>query len=118
MNALTVAAPKLSMLIPRLASDQDGEVVAVARAIGRVLASHRLDWHDLAAGIARDRAPPGVIALRRVADDLCRVADRLSPRERAFLDNAVALLAAFRDLTPKQEKWLRDLHQIDCRGAA
>ena len=118
MNALTVAAPKLSMLIPRLASDQDGEVVAVARAIGRVLAASNLDWHDLAAGIARDCAPPGVIALRRVADDLCRVADRLSPRERAFLDNAVALLTACSALSPRQEKWLRDLHQIDCRGAA
>ena len=53
MNALTVAAPKLLMLIPRLASNQDGEVVALVRTIGRVLRASNLDWHDLAAGIAR-----------------------------------------------------------------
>lgn len=116
MNALTVVTPKLSLLIPRLASDQDGEIVAVVRAIGRVLAASKLDWHDLAAGIAADRAPPVNIALGKVADDLRRVADRLSPRERAFLGNATALLTARCTLTAKQEKWLRDLHLIHVGG--
>jgi hypothetical protein len=39
-------------LIPRLATDQDGEVVATARAIQRTLGSAGLDYHDLAASIA------------------------------------------------------------------
>ncbi|WP_237482647.1 hypothetical protein [Lichenibacterium dinghuense] len=47
--AFTPIADRLSKLIPRLASDQAGEVVATAAAIGRTLAGAGLDWHDLAA---------------------------------------------------------------------
>jgi hypothetical protein len=45
-------ADKLGLLIPRLASDHDGEVVATARAIQRTLAAEKLDLHDLAATLA------------------------------------------------------------------
>jgi hypothetical protein len=45
---LTTIAPKISSLIPLLGSDQDGEVVATARAIKRVLATANLDLYDLA----------------------------------------------------------------------
>jgi hypothetical protein len=41
-------APKVAKLLPLLASPHDGEVVATARAIGRVLATSGLDWHALA----------------------------------------------------------------------
>ncbi len=41
-------AERLGKLIPRLASDHDGEVVATVTAIGRTLQGARLDWHDLA----------------------------------------------------------------------
>jgi hypothetical protein len=41
--------PTLSKLIPRLASNHDGEVVATVRAIERVLKSAGRDLHDLAA---------------------------------------------------------------------
>ena len=44
-----ISSAKLALLIPRLASDQDGEVVATARAIIRTLAARGLDLHDLAA---------------------------------------------------------------------
>ncbi|SFK79182.1 hypothetical protein [Methylocapsa palsarum] len=47
MSVLT-AESKITKLIPRLASDFDGEVVATARAIGRALKSAGLDWHDVA----------------------------------------------------------------------
>ncbi|MCO5132450.1 MAG: hypothetical protein M9932_18165 [Xanthobacteraceae bacterium] len=51
MNALAPVAPKLAKLIPRLASDHDGEVVATVRAIRRTLESAGLDLHALAAGL-------------------------------------------------------------------
>lgn len=38
---------RLSKIIPLLSSDQPGEVVAAAAAVGRVLAEARLDWHWL-----------------------------------------------------------------------
>ncbi|MCJ2110276.1 hypothetical protein MKK64_03475 [Methylobacterium sp. E-025] len=41
-------AAKLAKMLPRLASEHDGEVVAAARAIGRTLATAGLDWHALA----------------------------------------------------------------------
>lgn len=40
---------KLAKMLPLLASDQDGEVVATAAAIGRVLAGAGASWHDVAA---------------------------------------------------------------------
>jgi hypothetical protein len=44
-------------MIPRLASPFDGEVVATARAIDRVLTSHGLDWHYIARRINTPLAP-------------------------------------------------------------
>lgn len=43
--------PRLAKLLPLLASDQDGEVIATARAIGRTLASAGSDFHALAAAL-------------------------------------------------------------------
>jgi hypothetical protein len=48
---LTVIAPKLANLIRRLSSDQDGEVVATARAMTRMLAGIGADIHDVSARI-------------------------------------------------------------------
>ncbi len=45
-------AERLGKLIPRLASDHDGEVVATVAAIGRTLQGAGLDWHDLAKRVA------------------------------------------------------------------
>ncbi|MGU3387227.1 hypothetical protein ACLBYG_22145 [Methylobacterium sp. D53M] len=53
-------AEKLSKLIPRLATDQDGEKVATVHAIQRVLNAAGLDFHDLAAELTKpsyDHAP-------------------------------------------------------------
>ena len=46
LNSATFAG--VAKLLPLLASDQDGEVLATARAIGRKLASAGLDLNDLA----------------------------------------------------------------------
>jgi hypothetical protein len=50
MSALApIPGAKLALLIPRLASNHDGEVVATARAIYRTLEAAGRDFHDLAA---------------------------------------------------------------------
>lgn len=41
-------AEKIAKMIPMLGSGMDGDVVAAARAIGRVLESNSLSFHDLA----------------------------------------------------------------------
>jgi hypothetical protein len=46
---------QIAKMLPRLASDFDGEVVATARALERILKSAGKDWHDLGAHIT---APP------------------------------------------------------------
>lgn len=51
MAALSDLAPRLSKLIPRLASDHEGEVVATVAAIRRTLENGGLDLHALADAI-------------------------------------------------------------------
>ena len=48
MTGLTPIRDKLAALLPRLASDQPGEVAATAAAITRQLSKAGADWHDLA----------------------------------------------------------------------
>ena len=48
-TGLSAIGPRLAKLLPLLASDQPGEVVATARAIGQTLQRGGMDWHDLAA---------------------------------------------------------------------
>lgn len=52
-SAFAGIAEKLGKLIPRLASNHDGEITATVAAIGRTLATARLDWHDLAQRVAQ-----------------------------------------------------------------
>ena len=47
--SLSTIGPRLAKLLPLLSSDQPGEVVATARAIGQTLRRGGMDWHDLAA---------------------------------------------------------------------
>jgi len=57
MTAIEPLRPRLAKLIPRLASDQDGEVIATVRAIARVLQTAGLDFHDLAQAVSGAPAP-------------------------------------------------------------
>jgi len=122
MNALAPVAPRLSKLLPVLASDRDGEVVATARAIDRTLKSAGLSWHDLAAVLVVPTAPPDP-PRQNMADDiddgppplddvrgwrfLARSAldfrSRMSNREIDFCKN---MAGADRPLTQKQADWL------------
>jgi hypothetical protein len=50
---------RLVDLVPRLASDAPGEIVATAAAAGRVLAAQEYDWHDMCALITSiSEVPP------------------------------------------------------------
>lgn len=49
---------KILPLLPSLSSDQDGEVVAAARAIGRVLKANGQDWHDIVTVLEPHTAAP------------------------------------------------------------
>ena len=70
MNALAPISDKLDPLVRRLASDEDGEVVACVRAISRQLENAGLSFHDLADRLtvpdsAADSDVPPVFRLRR-----------------------------------------------------
>jgi hypothetical protein len=77
---MSVAAPsstltkRLEKLIPLLASNHDGEVIATARAIGSALAAEGFDIHDLAGSlipyIAKREAVSATIAPPPVFDAL------------------------------------------------
>lgn len=58
---------RLAKLLPRLASDQNGEVAATAAAITRTLKTAGLDWHDLAAAIPTGDAAHNVQGSERAA---------------------------------------------------
>lgn len=119
---------KLGKLIPRLATEHDGEVVATARAIGRTLQSAGLDWHDLTQALTMPLpAPKPAGAPRQPADDTdpesidpadwyamakwARDNDdgRLSDKERTFVHDLAAPLRMRRGFNPsaKQAEWLR-----------
>lgn len=112
---------KLSRLIPRLASDADGEVVATVRAIQRVLAAEGCDLHDLAAALTTAPEPQVRIVYRdrpvqkppwaRVAEWCCERSDQLRPREREFVHDMADELGLFGgEPTEKQAAWLRSIY--------
>ena len=102
---------KLKALIPRLASTHDGEVVATARAIERILQRFGCDWHDLVSVIApapaaKQQRPDfeDSVSWRSTAEFCADRAVRLSDKEQKFVFD---LLAHWRGgLTVKQAAWL------------
>jgi hypothetical protein len=106
MNALKPIAPQLSKLVRMLSSSHDSEIVATARAIDRVLRSHRLDWHDLAQAICLPALAIHPCDDADWRDLLAFCASRmncLNSREREFLRS----IAHWRgNLTERQRLWL------------
>jgi hypothetical protein len=107
--------PKLTKMILVLSSDQDGDVIATARAVGRLLKVNGYDWHDLAASL---RSTPVVqfptADWRRNVRFCASHAALLTGRERDF----IATLTRWRGSpTDKQLKWLSDITSR-LRGAA
>jgi hypothetical protein len=114
-SGLTTIALQLGKLLPLLGSNHDGEVVATARAIRRLLQGTGHDWHDLVSALHLPAARSH--ACRDWRDDLAHCAatiDLLSEREREFLRS----LAHWRgEPSPKQLDWLAAIASR-LRGAA
>jgi hypothetical protein len=102
--ALAVVAPRIGQLIRLLGSDQDGEVVAAARALGRTLASVNEDFHSLATIV--ERSAPAARQCddhRAMARWILNSGARLTPKEWAFVAD---MANRFGSLSERQEAWL------------
>jgi hypothetical protein len=103
MNILPATLiPTLGKLIPRLASNHDGEVVATVRAIERVLKSAGRDLHDLAACLGApandsDKSTVWWCYHRR---------HLLSQGDQRFIEGVTEQRSP---LSPRQLKWLNDI---------
>ena len=118
---------KLGKLIPRLASDHDGEVLGTVAAIRRTLAAQRLDLHDLVRSLEEPRERVTVVyrdRLKRADPEYRPLAEWMeiadccetfihffSTKERAFIRDMYHRLRAGQRPTPKQGAWLLALHR-------
>jgi hypothetical protein len=122
MTLPATLATKLKLLIPRLASEFEGEIVATIRAINRTLRSAKLDWHDLAQAISDEPRPEIVFVYRdrpsREPDTWLTIArycrdnalkGRLSAKEREFIHDMCRRLVCGGKPTERQANWLRTL---------
>jgi hypothetical protein len=117
--------PIIAKLIPRLASEHDGETIAVRDAIAHALSRHRLDWHDLARACMSARplpaASPKPCATPAFGDmaRACRDLDdgRLTDRERVFVAE-MCRLGFSRQPSPRQAEWLSSIFDRLQRRAA
>src|SRR5271163_2457716 len=130
---------KIQKLLRLLSSNNDGEIVAAARAIVRVLEAEGTDIHELVARV--EGRKPSQAEAQRIYDEAFRrgkdaaAADRgfsdvggssfygmaceimgrgdgrLSPKEQRFVDD-MTRWCAHREPSEKQAKWL---HAIYCR---
>lgn len=112
MAAIATVAPKLSKLIPRLATDHAGEVVATVDAIKRTLAAAGLDFHALAAAVS---TTPATISEPTTWKDLavwCRNngQTRLSLKEFMFVSDMAHRLVCNGRPTDRQAEWLRSIY--------
>ncbi len=121
MTALAPVVPKIAKLIPRLASNHDGEVVATVHAIRRVLEGAGLDLHVLAASL--DEQPATASDLPSTWLELatwCRNIGqhRLTLKEFCFVSDMAHALVCDGEPTEKQAAWLRAIYAKLRRGAA
>jgi hypothetical protein len=104
------ASTKIAKLLPMLASDKDGEVVATVHAIGRTLKNAGSDWHALAAVLTNSAPAPEPepqswheMALWCQRNDF----GRLTLHERDFINN---MCGWRRPMTARQQNLLHDIH--------
>ena len=113
MTTLVRFPTQVSKLIPRLASDHDGEVVATARAIDRTLKAAGADWHDVAAACERmrdERADGHETFWHHVAVWCRDCRARLSPQEFFFVRDMAARLVLGGQPSERQANWLRSIY--------
>jgi hypothetical protein len=78
---------KLAKLIPRLASNHDGEVIGTVAAIRRVLTSEGRDLHDLAAALTESHRERPDLSPSAYELYLHREYRRRAERESAWFKN-------------------------------
>jgi hypothetical protein len=123
MSNIAVVAPKLSKLIPLLSSDRDGEVIAAVRAIDRTLKSAGLDLYDFAKAVTAPKTivvyggsdepepAPQPTSLRDIAVWLrTHVATRMNYKEQQFVSEMATRLTMGRQVSEKQQNWLRNIY--------
>jgi len=122
MSDMAVVAPKLSKLIPMLATDHDGEVIATVRAISRTLKGAGMDFHNLVEALGEHKqtyTPPTKApaptsqptSLRDIAIWLrTHAAHRMNYKEQKFVMDMASRLSAGQQASTKQANWLRSLH--------
>ena len=116
MTALTPISDKLAILIPRLGSDRDGEIVATAAAITRQLSKAGADWHDLADRLTSAPAAPAETSETMVFYDYLTAVEwllatdcgELSARDIGFCEDMRGILYRW-PAKPKQAAWLGSL---------
>jgi len=124
---------RVALLIPRLASDFDGEVVATVKAIGRALTGERRDWHWLA-DIIREPGQADPAPSQKRAPQPKRTTPMsdwrkvlrhcelygigcLSERDIEFVSTIARSKPKY--LSPAQQEWLGDIAaRLGMRGAA
>jgi hypothetical protein len=111
MSALAVVAPRIGQLIRMLGSDQDGEVVAAARALGRTLAGAGEDFHSLADAVESSAIETRPLQRRpenwrTSARWLINSGAYLSPKERAFAHQMAGWTS---EPSERQAQWLEAL---------
>ena len=116
MSDLRPIAPDLAKMIPLLSSDQPGEVVATAQAIGRKLSAVGCDFHDLAAAIVtlpvpHDPPPVPDPSIDEMVKRLAAIADTLPSKHREFVLTMARYCACERRISPKQSKYVEGLYE-------
>src|SRR3954463_13482585 len=112
MMALASIPPRVAILIPRLASDHEGERLATVAAIERTLAAAGRDFHDLALAL-RGGAPAPAESFswgELAAWYRDHGHARLNERERQFVKDLAARPVLGGEPTSKQANWLRGIY--------
>lgn len=118
---------KLKKLIPRLASDSGGEVVATVEAIRRVLKTEGKDLHDLASVVGGEQPKREYRQQQETGSQwnqwqsentwhakavFCqRYIDIFRSREAEFINDMVSKTLIYPKPTEKQAAWLDALYQ-------
>src|SRR5262245_49725851 len=97
MTIGTALITRIEKLILLLGSSHDGEVLAAARVLDRVLRSENWDWHDLVRQLHGDDRPP--TPWRSVAEWCVSRSQYLTDWEREFIRNVIRWRA-----TPTQKQ--------------
>lgn len=109
---------KVALLIPRLATDHDGEVISTVRAIMRTLEKGGADLHDLAASfggetvrvVFKEQGPQGG-AWHDKATWCAERSDALNPKEAEFVQDMRVKLKWQSEPTERQAAWLDSIFE-------